>query len=132
MVYTYHGTVYLGRYDLQLPDFVIANLQLEHHLAPILTRLTDIMGLPTPKVRTHNVVFVPVGSGIQEWHVDDSMILRKQHRYFTILIHLNPLDAYCGGTEIWMENIQKGDLVSCDTMIVMMLIVANHSALQLL
>jgi hypothetical protein len=70
------------------------------------------MGLPAPRLRTHNVVFVPVGSGIQEWHVDDSMTLRKHHRYFTILIHLNPLDAYCGGTEIWMEDIQKGDLVS--------------------
>ena len=103
--------LYVGRYDLKLPDFVAENLQLEKHLQPILSRLTGIMGLPAPRIRTHNVVFVPVGSGIQEWHVDDSMILRKHHRYFTILIHLNPLDAYCGGTEIWMEDIQKGDLV---------------------
>lgn len=44
--------------------------------------------------------------------MDDSMVQRKQHRYFTILINLNPLDAYCGGTEVWIDQLKKGDLVS--------------------
>ena len=70
------------------------------------------MGNPKPKLRTHNVIFVPVGSGVQEWHVDDSMVQRKMHRYFTVLINLNPLDAYCGGTEVWIDKLKRGDLVS--------------------
>jgi hypothetical protein len=41
-----------------------------------------------------------------------SMVQRKQHRYFTVLINLNPLDAYCGGTEVWIDSLKKGDLVS--------------------
>jgi hypothetical protein len=44
--------------------------------------------------------------------VDDSMVQRKQHRYFTVLVNLNPLDAYCGGTEVWIDKLKKGDLVS--------------------
>ena len=52
-----------------------------------------------------------VGSGIQEWHVDDSMAQPKRPRYFTVLINLNPLDAYCGGTEVWIDALKKGDLV---------------------
>mmetsp|Transcript_21213 Transcript_21213/g.35949 ORF Transcript_21213/g.35949 Transcript_21213/m.35949 type:complete len:207 (+) Transcript_21213:205-825(+) len=102
-----------GRYDLKLPDYVVENLQLPQTLAPILERLTEIMGHPKPQLRTHNVVFVPVGSGIQEWHVDDSMILHKKtnQRYFTILIQLNPLDSHCGGTEVWLDHLKRGDLV---------------------
>jgi hypothetical protein len=40
------------------------------------------------------------------------MVQRKQHRYFTVLVNLNPLDAYCGGTEVWIDKLKKGDLVS--------------------
>jgi hypothetical protein len=40
---------------------VIEELQLEARLEPILSRLQSIMGSPKPRVRTHNVVFVPVG-----------------------------------------------------------------------
>lgn len=53
-----------------------------------------------------------LGSGVQEWHTDDSMTQPKKHRYFTILINLNPLDAYCGGTEVWIDKLKRGDLVS--------------------
>ena len=52
------------------------------------------MGIPKPKLRTHNIVFVPVGSGVQEWHVDDSMIQKKLHRYLTILIRFNTSNIY--------------------------------------
>lgn len=44
--------------------------------------------------------------------MDDSMVQRKTHRYFTVLINLNPLDAYCGGTEVWIDKLKRGDLVS--------------------
>lgn len=44
--------------------------------------------------------------------MDDSMVQRKNHRYFTVLINLNPLDAYCGGTEVWIDKLKRGDLVS--------------------
>ena len=56
-----HNTV-TGRYDLRLPDYVIADLKLEERLQPILSRLASIMGHPKPQLRTHNVVFVPVGT----------------------------------------------------------------------
>jgi ectoine hydroxylase-related dioxygenase (phytanoyl-CoA dioxygenase family) len=56
-------------------------------------------------------VFVPVGSSAQEWHADDSMRKLKVHRYFTILIHLNPLDNQCGGTEVWSHQTNKSDMV---------------------
>jgi hypothetical protein len=69
------------------------------------------------QLRTHNVVFCPVGSETQIWHVDDCN--RKQglpHRYFTILVQLNHIDALCGGTEIWLKNKElpgggRGDLI---------------------
>ena len=51
----------LGRYDLRLPDYVIEQLGLVEALQPILSRLETIMGSPKPQLRTHNVVFVPVG-----------------------------------------------------------------------
>lgn len=71
------------------------------------------MGHPAPQIRTHNVVFVPVGSRAQRWHVDDCKVSRKsKQRYFTILVHLNPLDSNSGGTEVWLEREKKGDLVS--------------------
>ena len=46
---------------MRLPDYVIADLKLEERLQPILSRLASIMGHPKPQLRTHNVVFVPVG-----------------------------------------------------------------------
>lgn len=99
-----------GRYDLKLPDFVVEQLNLSQRLEPILEKLRTIMG-STPKLRTHNVVFVPVSSRSQEWHYDHSMVQKKPFRYFTILIHLNSLDNRCGGTEIWIDSKKKGDLV---------------------
>lgn len=52
-----------GRYDLRLPDYVVESLRLEELLQPITSRLESIMGHPKPRLRTHNVIFVPVG----EW-----------------------------------------------------------------
>ena len=102
----------IGRYDLKLPDFLIQQLKLNELLEPILTKLRTIMGTPAPQIRTHDIVFVPVGSSAQEWHADDSMRKHKVHRYFTILIHLNPLDVDCGGTEVWSHQTKKSDMVS--------------------
>lgn len=102
-----------GRFDLKLPNFVVEYLKLNEILEPITTRLKTIMGSPTPQIRTHNVVFVPVGSKAQQWHTDDEMKKRKIHRYFTILIQLNSIDSHCGGTEIWMDKLDRGDLVRC-------------------
>src|SRR5690242_17356065 len=100
-------TLVAGRYDLKLPEFVVEDLGLERILEPILNKLKTIMGNPTPKLRTHNVVLAQIGSAAQEWHTDDGVVTSKEvgtkHRYFTILIHLNPLDSYCGGTEIWSK-----------------------------
>jgi hypothetical protein len=102
-----------GRYDLQLPEFVIDELRLDSLLSPITALLATIMRTsPVPSMRTHNVVFAPVHSPSQQWHYDDTSDQRKPYRYFTILIHLNALDKGCGGTEIWMEASEKGDLVS--------------------
>jgi hypothetical protein len=63
----------LGRFDLKIPHFVVEELQLEKVLNPILSRLRKIMGTPIPKIRTHNVVFVPVGCPPQAWHCDDTL-----------------------------------------------------------
>jgi hypothetical protein len=90
---------------------VVCALQLEALLEPILARLREIMGSPPPRVRTHNLVFVPVGCPAQAWHCDDTVARGVTHRYFTILIHLNPLDALCGGTEVWEPRLKRGDLV---------------------
>lgn len=106
-----------GRYDLRIPEFVAKELKLEELLSPITSKLLTIMGKPTPRFRTHNIVFAPVGSAEQNWHVDDAFSRKKKydengrgiHHYFTILIHLNPLDNYCGGTEIWSHR--KADLI---------------------
>jgi len=102
-----------GRYDLKLPEFVVKELKLNEILEPILDKLRTIMGIPKPEMRTHNVVFAPVNSECQKWHFDDSKREGKYHRYFTILIHLNTLDADCGGTEIWSGkgNVHRGDLI---------------------
>jgi len=59
--HTHSHTRTTGRYDLRLPDYVIEQLGLVEALQPILTRLEGIMGTPKPQLRTHNVVFVPVG-----------------------------------------------------------------------
>ncbi len=61
-----------GRYDLKLPEFVVEQLELDKILKPILDALEPIMHA-RPKLRTHNVVFVPVGSQPQQWHVDDKV-----------------------------------------------------------
>jgi len=100
-----------GRYDLKLPDYVVRELHLDEVLAPICEKLRTIMHNPTPILRTHNVVFAPVGSKEQNWHVDDSMRQGKLHSYFTILIHLNPIDDKCGGTEIWSKSLKRGDMI---------------------
>jgi hypothetical protein len=100
-----------GRFDLKLPKFVVDQLDLGKIIEPILEKLRPIM-CQNPTLRTHNIVFVPVGSRPQQWHTDDSMKQKKPYRYFTILIHLNPIDAKCGGTEVWIDKTNKGDLVS--------------------
>ena len=102
-----------GRYDLRIPDYVVDALGLNDILEPITSRLQSIMGTPTPIIRTHNIVFVPAGTEAQGWHADDSLkeVKLKKHRYFTVLIHLNPIDHKCGGTEIWSREQQVGDLV---------------------
>ena len=102
-----------GRFDMRIPEFVVQELNLEEVMAPILRRLdTVMMTTKKPQLRTHNVVFCPVGSEDQIWHVDDCQ--RKKgspHRYFTILIHLNHIDGNCGGTEIWCKDLRRGDLI---------------------
>ena len=100
-----------GRYDMRLPDFVVEHLGLTEKLQPILDLLKTVMGTPTPQIRTQNVVFAPVGSEAQAWHIDDTPA--KIHRYFTILIHLNPIDEHCGGTEVYSKQLMKGDMVRC-------------------
>ena len=61
-----------GRYDMKLPEFVVRELKLEEILAPVLALLDTVM-VTTKKahLRTHQVVFCPVGSEDQIWHVDD-------------------------------------------------------------
>lgn len=100
-----------GRFDLRLPEFVVQALKLDEALAPVLEKLRSVMGQPRPEIRTHNVVFVPVGSEAQGWHADDSMYQGKKYRYFTILVHLNTTENKCGGTEIWSKQQQLGDLI---------------------
>lgn len=100
-----------GRFDLKLPDFVVQALKLNEVLNPLLEKLRTIMG-SEPQLRTHNVVFAPVGSKAQQWHTDDSIMKqRRPYRYFTILIHLNSLDSKCGGTEVWSDKLNRGDLI---------------------
>ena len=59
-----------GRFDLTLPRYVVDALNLERKLEPILVKLRTIMGKRIPQIRTHNVVFAPVGSTAQDWHYD--------------------------------------------------------------
>lgn len=96
---------------MKLPDFVVDQLDLVKVLQPVLDLLETIMSTPKPQLRTHNVVFVPIGSKPQKWHIDDAANDRKLHKYFTILVHLNSLDSNSGGTEVWMEKQQCGDLL---------------------
>lgn len=102
-----------GRFDLALPSFVVEALDLSCKLEPILEKLRTVMGKRKPFIRTHNVVFAPVGSDAQPWHFDDGVRVKSSsvHRYFTILIPLNPLDDLCGGTEIWHKQSDKTDMV---------------------
>jgi hypothetical protein len=69
-----------GRFDLQVPDFVISALGMDILLAPMLELLATVMGQPKPAMRTHNIIFVPVGSGAQRWHFDDCLRMQKAHR----------------------------------------------------
>jgi hypothetical protein len=41
-----------------------------------------------------------------------TFLLSISDRYFTILIHLNPVDSFSGGTEIYSKKVKKSDLVS--------------------
>ena len=107
----------LGRFDIRIPDYVVAELKIEEQLHEILNKLSTIMGSkPPPRIRTHDIIMAPVGSLAQPWHVDDAVRMGKKHRYFTILIHLNPIDSLCGGTEIWSKSLKRGDMVCgiCD------------------
>ena len=49
---------------MHIPEFVVEELQLERVLEPLLVHLRSIMtvGRKVPELRTHNIVFVPVGS----------------------------------------------------------------------
>lgn len=100
-----------GRYDMRLPDFLVKELSLDAKLEPILAKLRTVMGTPIPELRTHNIVFVPVGSAEQRWHADDTLNKLKKHRYFTIIIHLNLTDENGGGTEVWSRKLHRGDLI---------------------
>lgn len=48
----------IGRYDLQVPDYVVQALKIDEILEPVLHRLDSIMQ-PRPFIRTHNIVFAP-------------------------------------------------------------------------
>jgi hypothetical protein len=103
----------VGRYDITLPSFLVEELKLNELLKPITDRLQPwMLQHPLAQIRTHNIVFAPVGSREQAWHSDDSLHTPVKHRYFTILIHLNTIDSDCGGTEVWSKQMQRGDLVS--------------------
>ena len=109
----YYYLYLLGRFDLKLPPWLVETLGINQILEPILIKLKEIMKTSsTPKLRTHNIVFAPVGSTAQSWHVDDSLITRNNiYSYFTILIHLNSIDDKCGGTEIWSKKVKRSDMV---------------------
>ncbi len=64
-----------------------------------------MLGKKSPKLRTHNIIYVPVGAKEQNWHTDDDSNIEKEgfYKYFTILIHLNPISVDCGGTEISLD-----------------------------
>ena len=89
-----------GRFDLKMPTWVVDKLHLADILESLLRVLREIMDVE-PQIRTHNVVFVPKNSHEdQAWHLDDVENKKNsKHKYFTILIHLNPIDERCGGTE---------------------------------
>jgi hypothetical protein len=49
---------------MRIPEFVVEKLKLTSVLEPLLNHLRSIMavGKKVPELRTHNIVFVPVGS----------------------------------------------------------------------
>ena len=100
-----------------IPTFVVEKLKLAEKLDPILKYLETLMGPRKPYIRTHNIIFAPIGSGAQTWHYDDSIRKKANYRYFTILIPLNPIDDNCGGTEIWSDSLQREDMVSVNQLI---------------
>ncbi len=104
-------SVGLGRFDLVIPTFVVEKLNILQKIEPILQLLRSIMGPRTPHIRTHNIMFAPVGSEAQTWHYDDSVRRSNVYRYFTILVPLNPIDDDCGGTEIWSDTLKRSDMV---------------------
>lgn len=74
-------TIFTGRLEITVPSFVVNDLRLNEILEPILSRLRTVMGHhPEPEIRTHNIVFAPVGSAAQEWHCDDSFRKGKTPR----------------------------------------------------
>ena len=66
------------------------------------------MGPREPRIRTHNIMFVPVGCKNQTWHIDDRKPTNpKYSKYFTILVQLNEIDDACGGTELYDSQTKK-------------------------
>ena len=103
-----------GRYDMKLPDFVVDASNVSHYLEPLLKKLRTIMGPKEPRIRTHNVMFVPVGCKNQAWHTDDRKRTdRKYSKYFTILVQLNDIDDACGGTELYDTRTRTSRVVRC-------------------
>jgi hypothetical protein len=84
-----------GRFDLTLPSFVVNALRLNEKMEPILAKLRTIMGRRTAHIRTHNVVFAPVGSDCQPWHFDVTTI--TLHAACCML-----LAACCLLRELWL------------------------------
>lgn len=94
---------------MKLPRYVVEQLTLSVILEPILSYLRTIMPVsPSPILRTHNVVCVPMNAPSQPWHYDHES--EEDNSYFTILINL-AIAKNCGGTEIWNEELEEGDLV---------------------
>ena len=88
---------------MKIPDFVIDSLDLNKLLDGIVAKLETIMGRetlpclhllqrmiscftlsqgkPRPQIRTHNIVYVPIGTRPQAWHMDDTLSCGKLYRF---------------------------------------------------
>ena len=68
---------------MRIPEFVVEKLKLTSVLEPLLCHLRSIMsvGKKVPELRTHNIVFVPVGSKEQ---VTSNSRMVDFHVYFPI------------------------------------------------
>ena len=83
---------------MRLPEFVIEKLKLKDVLEPLLTHLRSIMivGKKVPELRTHNIVFVPVGSHEQVTESNiSSNFLTSQFLNFSILRFFDFLVTCC-------------------------------------